>query len=84
METLVPDTENQLEAALLKAHADDNRYDLINLYTQAADLSESSGDIEATCFFLTHAYVFSLEIGSQQAVKLNQRLVAHGRESPLT
>lgn len=84
MEPVDPDRARQLEAALLKAHGDDNRVALIDLYIQAADLSESTGDIDATCFFLTHAYVFALEMGSEEATELNQRLVAYGRESPLT
>lgn len=83
MASMESDPERQLEAELLQAHTDNNRAALIDLYTQAADLSEASGQIDATCFFLTHAYVFALESDSPQARQLNKQLVTYGREVPL-
>ena len=69
-----------LDAALLKAHAEGDGRALARLYTQAADLSEQSGDHDAMCFYLTHAYVFALETGAPEADALHARLKAEGRE----
>jgi len=69
---------NGLHEALLEAHAGADRARLIRLYEQAAD---SAGDLDAACFFLTHAYVFALEAGHPQAPHLHRRLKAHGREA---
>lgn len=70
-----------LDAELLKAHAAGDGATLVRLYTQAAD---QAADIDAACFYLTHAYVFALELGLPQAHSLNARLVAHDRAHPLT
>ncbi len=67
-----------LDNALLAAHAADDRAGLVALYTQAADQANA---IEATSFYLTHAYVFALEAGLDQACDLKARLVAMGRET---
>jgi len=69
-----------LDAALLDAHAAGDSEQLIALYTVAADQAEASDDVEATCFFLTHAYVFALEAGSPKADTLHLRLKAYGRD----
>ena len=69
-----------LEARLLAAHAADDREALVALYTEAADQSDEA---DARGFFLTHAYVFALELGAPQASALRQRLVEMGREPPL-
>lgn len=69
-----------LEAALRKAHAAGDGLRLVRLYTQAADAAEARGDVDAACFFLTHAYVFALEQGTPAAEDLHRRLKAHGRE----
>ncbi|MFT4707420.1 MAG: hypothetical protein ACI9PU_001262 [Ascidiaceihabitans sp.] len=68
---------NALDIQLLAAHDADDTAALIVLYTQAADQSR---DIDATCFYLTHAYVFALEQGSPMAEVLRARLISHGRE----
>jgi hypothetical protein len=34
-------------------------------------------------FYLTHAYVFALELNHPQASELRQRLIDAGREEPL-
>ncbi len=71
---------DELDKRLLAAHgAGDNRI-LSRLYAQAGDLAESQGQIEAACFYLTHAYVFALEQGLPEAAQLHQRLVLFGRE----
>jgi len=72
-----------LDRDLLAAHASGDAASLIQLYTQAADLSEMAGDVDATCFYLTHAFVFALEAGAPEVALLNQRLVAHSRAHPL-
>jgi len=65
-----------LQDRLLAAHACDDRAALVGLYTEAAD---TAGDIDAACFFLTHAYVFALEEGDPASTTLFQRLKAEGR-----
>ena len=69
-----------LDAALLEAHAAGDSTKLAALYTEAADQAEGKGDIEAACFYLTHAYVFALEAGLPVAGTLNRRLAGHGRD----
>lgn len=68
---------SDLDAAMIAAHAAHDPAALIRLYTQAAD---ASNDLDAACFYLTHAYVFALEAGAAQAGRLHARLVHHGRE----
>lgn len=70
---------SDLEARLLAAHAAGDRPALIALYTEAADHAETE---EAAAFYLTHAYVFALEIGAPDAAILRARLIGMGREQP--
>ena len=65
-----------LQDRLLGAHACDDRSALVALYTEAADRAE---DVDAACFYLTHAYIFALEVGDPASSTLYQRLKAHGR-----
>ena len=74
---------NELDAAILEAHASDDITALIALYTQAADLTETDGDIDAACFFLTQAFVFALEDGVKTASDLQSRLAEYGRAPPV-
>ncbi len=67
-----------LDAAMIRAHAAGDQAALITLYVQAAD---GANDLDAACFYLTHAYVFALEAGTPEATALHARLVAHGREA---
>ena len=69
-----------LDAALIAAHAEGDNARLVRLYTQAADSSEAAGDVDAACFYLTHAYVFALHTGDPAAETLHRRLLAEGRE----
>lgn len=69
---------NDLDARMIAAHDAGDREALIGLYTEAADVAN---ELDACCFFLTHAYVFALEAGAPQAKALHARLVAHGREA---
>jgi hypothetical protein len=65
---------------LLAAHAAGDQRALVRLYARAGDLAEAAGEIDAACFFLTHAYVFALATGAPEADALRTRLLAHGRE----
>lgn len=64
---------NDLNAQILTAHADGNLAALVTLYTLAAD---HSPDDQAKRFFLTHAYVYALELGHPNAPALQNRLNA--------
>ncbi|MFX0544370.1 hypothetical protein ACEWPL_002360 [Roseovarius sp. S1116L3] len=66
-----------LHTRMLAAHEGPDHAALIALYTEAADCAN---DLDASCFFLTHAYVFALEAGAPQARMLHGRLARHGRE----
>lgn len=74
---------DDLELALLKAHADENMPALVQLYTEVGNQCEAAGKTDAACFYLTHAYVFALDVGTDEATELNERLVDYGRASPL-
>ena len=69
-----------LDAALIDAHEAEDNVRLAQLYTSAADMTEAKGDIDACCFYLTHAYVFALASGAPDAGALHVRLLAYGRE----
>ena len=69
-----------LDAKLIAAHAAGDGGSLVALYAEAADRAEATGDMDAACFYLTHAYVFALEAGDPAADALHRRLRAHGRE----
>lgn len=78
--TAVTDT---LDQALLAAHASGDKEALWRLYLQAGEKREAEQDIDAACFYFTHAFVFALEAGSPEAALINQKLVTYGREEPL-
>ncbi|MBY6114347.1 hypothetical protein KUW09_07705 [Mameliella alba] len=67
-----------LDDLLLSAHDADDRPALVGLYEQAAD---TANDLDAACFYLTHAYIFALELGDPRAATLHARLMAEGREA---
>ena len=67
-----------LDARMISAHQANDRRALIKLYAEAAD---TVNDLDASCFYLTHAYVFALEAGAPEAQPLHIRLVAHGRDA---
>ncbi|UWQ77181.1 hypothetical protein [Leisingera sp. M658] len=72
-----------LNRALLQAHDDKDNAELVRLYTLAGDRAEEAGNIDAACFYLTHAFVFALEAGLPEARELNRRLAERGRAHPL-
>ncbi len=65
-----------LDARLLDAHARHDHPSLVKLYAQAA---ETAHDTDAACFYLTHAYIFALELGHPDTTALHAQLAAHGR-----
>lgn len=67
-----------LDARLLDAHHRDDRPALVTLYREAADAAE---DTNAEGFYLTHAYIFALELGHPEKDVLHHRLKATGREA---
>ncbi|WP_370232116.1 hypothetical protein [Cognatishimia sp.] len=69
----------ELDKQLLQAHADYDVPALIRLYHEAATLAEQRQDHEASCFYLTHAFVFALEEGAPEADELNLKLFERGR-----
>ena len=40
----------------------------------------AADDIDAACFYLTHAYIFALDCGDSSAPELHKMLVGFGRE----
>ncbi|UWQ52054.1 hypothetical protein K3720_19400 (plasmid) [Leisingera caerulea] len=74
---------DELDRALLQAHEDKDSVELVRLYTLAGDQAEAAGNIDAACFYLTHAFVFALEAGRPEAKELNRRLAERGRAHPL-
>jgi hypothetical protein len=61
-----------LDAQMIAAHEA-----LVRLYSQAAD---EANDVDASCFYLTHAYIFALDSGAPETDTLHGRLVAQGRD----
>ena len=62
---------------LLNAHAAGDTASLCVLYHQAALASD---DIDAACFYATHAYVFALECDHPSRSDIHAFLVKHRRE----
>jgi len=71
---------SDLDAALLAAHSVNDKPRLARLYWTAGDTMLAKGDIDAGCFYLTHAYIFALDCGAPEARDIHKILVAHGRE----
>lgn len=64
----------------MAAHRSGDGRQIAELYRQAGDEAERRGDTERACFYLVHAYVFSLQEGMELATELRDRLRFHGRE----
>ena len=67
---------NDLDTLLLAAHDKGDKSSLVSLYAKAADQAAS---VDAACFYLTHAYIFALEIGHADTADLYARLKHHHR-----
>lgn len=74
------DARAELDALLLAAHAAGDVPALAGLYEKAADLARAEGLADAAAFYLTHAYVYALDVGDPQAAEFRARLMAEGRE----
>ena len=73
--------EDRLQRDMLQAHERNDLTALPPLYLAAARLRESQGDIDAACFFYTHAYVYALDCGDREiAGAARSRLKSHGRD----
>ncbi len=70
-----------LDEDLISAHQTYNLPRLVVLYQQAAEEAFARQDIDAGCFYLTHAYIFSLEGNHADSKKIHARLVDYGREA---
>ncbi len=66
-----------LDARLLAARQAGDKRELVTLYANAA---ERVADIDAECFYLTHADIFALDVGDPRSEGLKARLVSQGRE----
>ena len=71
---------SDLNDRLLAAHRSDDKAALVTLYSEAAAAAPAP---DAAGFYLTHAYVFALELGHPDAPALRAKLIAQGRETPL-
>jgi hypothetical protein len=65
-----------LDAQLLAAHTSGDKPALVTLYAAAAD---QAGSVDAACFYLTHAYIFALDLGHVDTAHLYARLAEHDR-----
>lgn len=74
------DSQAALDARLIAANETGDWPALVDLYIQAARSSDSSGDQDAACYYLTHAYVFALQIDDARVDDLHAELKARGRE----
>ncbi len=72
--------QSSLDVILIEAHEAGDNLKLVTLYRDAADQAQARGDIDACCFYLTHAYVFALETGHPDADVIHARLIAHNRD----
>ena len=82
-EAMLSPGEAALDARLLAAHAAGDLGALVRLYREAGDAAFSAGDEDAAGFYLTHAYIFALDVGDPAAEDLRARLIGMGREAPL-
>ena len=71
------DKSLDLNDGIIKAHSENDNWNLVGLYTQAANRANSP-DLES--FFLTQAYVFALEQDHPAQRRLKTRLIAFGSE----
>ena len=56
-----------LDRALIEAHAAHDTARMAALYHEAAQAFDDEGAVEAAAFYLTHAYVLSLDCGDDPA-----------------
>ena len=74
---------DELERAILDAHEQNDAGRLAQLYHQAFEHKFSLGEVNASAFLLTQAYVFALESGHDSASALQKKLIELGREQSI-
>ena len=73
--------EKRLQHDMLQAHEHEDLKALPALYLEAAHLRESQGELDAACFFYTHAYVYALDSGDEEtAAHARAKLKSFGRD----
>lgn len=75
-----PVDRGALDAQLIAAHRAGDLARLVDLYDRAAGLFDAAGNVDAACFFLTQAYVFSLQCDDPRSSEIHARLMERGRE----
>jgi hypothetical protein len=73
----VPQADPTLDGKLRAAHEAQDAETLVTLYCEAAT---QAGCDDARGFFLTHAYIYALELGDARAAPLKAQLIALRRE----
>ena len=76
----VGDWRPALQSRLLAAHKAGDMAALVTLHTEAGENCATEGNIDAAAFYLTHAYIYALDLGDARAGALHARLVSWGRE----
>ncbi len=76
----MPQSEADLDRALLAAHAEVDKVALMRLYADAAERRARAGFGHAARYFWTQAYVWALDAGCPEAQDLHRRLVLLGSE----
>jgi len=72
---MLVDVDKELQAAL-----QNNRHaEIVRLYTQAATTAENADKQDEACFFLTQAWIHSLQFDLPAHSTLHARLAAYGR-----
>lgn len=66
---------------LLAAFKSGDRRRIMQLYWDQGQAQLASGDEDAGCFYLVHAYVFALEEGAAEAEEIRAELKKRGREA---
>ena len=77
--SLYDEEDSSLHQRMLQAHAGQDLTSLITLYSKAGKRMETRGDTDAACFYLTHAYVYALELDAPELPELQTQLAAYGR-----
>lgn len=72
--------DTKLQGELLIAHDSQDFATLSTLYSTAAFQFEAANDIDAACFYWTHAFVFALDADLEETVQIvSQKLAFYGR-----
>jgi hypothetical protein len=69
-----------LDTDFLRANEQSDHEQLVILYRKAGLSCIDAKNVDAGCFYLTHAYIFALEMGSSKVDELHEILVSYGRE----